>query len=164
MTTTTATTQIYRVYIKSSPQAVWDAITQPEWQVKYGYRVASEYDLRIGGAFLAHPTAEMAQFGVPDPMLDGEVLECDPPNRLVQTWRAHFSPELTAEGAKRLTWEMIEVDEGVTQVTVIHEVDDAPLTAAMIDSSFSKEGAGGWSWILNDLKTLLESGSSMHIA
>ena len=157
-------TQIYRVYIKTSPQAVWDAITDPQWQVRYGYRVASEYDLRAGGTFLTRPSEEMKQFGVLDPMIDGEVLECDPPHRLVQTWRPHFSPEIVAEGAKRLTWEIAEVDEGVTQLTVIHELDGAPLTAAMVESPFAKEGAGGWNWILNDLKTLLEAGSSMHLS
>jgi hypothetical protein len=52
----------------------------------------------------------------------------------------------------------------VTQLTVIHDLEGAPLTAAMVDSPFSTEGAGGWNWILNDLKSVLELGSSMHIA
>ena len=59
-----ATTQVYEVYIKASPQAIWDAITSPEWTVKYAYRGAVEFELRPGGAYRAHSTPEMRSFGL----------------------------------------------------------------------------------------------------
>ena len=71
--------QVYRVYIKATPQAVWDAITKPEWTKKYGYAPLVEYDLRAGGKFRAHPNEGMKQFpGIPDVIIDGEVVEVNP--------------------------------------------------------------------------------------
>jgi hypothetical protein len=66
-----ATTQVYEVYIKASPRAIWDAITSPEWTVKYGYQGAVEYELRPGGAYRAYATLEMRAMGVPDVVIDG---------------------------------------------------------------------------------------------
>ena len=68
-----ATTQVYEVYIKAAPQAIWDAITSPEWTVKYSYQGAVEYELRPGGAYRAHSTAQMKSFGLPDVVVDGVV-------------------------------------------------------------------------------------------
>jgi uncharacterized protein YndB with AHSA1/START domain len=87
MTTTTETTQVYRVYIKATLEQIWDAITKPEWTERYGYAGRAEYDLRPGGAYRALPGAEMAAYeGVPDVIVDGKVIEADPPRKLVQTW------------------------------------------------------------------------------
>lgn len=161
-TTQTGTaTQVYRVYVKATPQAIWDAITQPEWQVKYGYRAATAYDLRPGGDFRGLPTDAMKEFGAPDVILDGEVIEADPPRRLVQTWHALWDPEMAAESAKRLTWEIEKGQGGVTTLTVTHELDGAPKTALTVAGDDPNAG-GGWAWILSDLKTLLETGTSMQ--
>ena len=65
-TKTSVTTQIYEIYIKATPQAIWDAITTPEWTAKYGYGGMSEYDLRPGGAFRARATPEMVSMGLPE--------------------------------------------------------------------------------------------------
>lgn len=91
-TQTAQTTQVYRVWIKASPEAIWDAITKPEWTDRYGYTGLVEYDLRPGGAFrsVAGPTMEAA--GFTGTMVDGEVLEADPPRKLVQTWRMLMDP------------------------------------------------------------------------
>ena len=98
------TIQMYRVYIKASPQAIWDAITKPEWTKKYGYAPLVEYDLRAGGQFRAYPNEEMKQFPrVPAVILDGEVVEATPPRKLVQTWRMLMDPGLAAEGFTLLT-------------------------------------------------------------
>ena len=86
-----ATTQVYEVYIRASPQAIWDAITSPEWTMKYGYQGAVEYELRPGGAYRAHATAADASFGLPDVVVDGVVEEADPPRKLVHTYRFLFS-------------------------------------------------------------------------
>ena len=88
-------TQIHRIYINATPEAIWDAITKPEWSERYGYAVPVEYDLKPGGKFHAYANAGMKKFpGIPDIVTDGEVLECDPPRRLVQTWRMRMTPEL----------------------------------------------------------------------
>ena len=156
-----ATTQVYEVYIKASPQAIWEAITSPEWTTKYGYRGAVEFDLRPGGAYRAHSTPEMQTMGIPDVVVDGVVEEANPPRKLVHTYRFLFSPEMKAEGFTRVTWEIEKVAAGFSRLTVIHELEGAPIMAGMVASKFSYEGTGGWAWILSDMKSVLETGSSM---
>ncbi len=103
----------------------------------------------------------MAAFGLPDPMVDGEVIEVDPPRNLVQTYRMLFSPEQKAEGFTTLTWEISETQSGFCRLTVTHELEGAPITADMVSSKFNESGAGGWLWILSDLKSVLETGKAM---
>ena len=163
MTTVTdksTTTQVYRVYIKATPEAIWNAITNPEWNQKYGYRGRAEYNLRPGGEYRAFASEAMKAYGGPDVIVDGEVIESDPPRKLVQTWRPLWDPEMVAEGFKRLTWEIAPGEGGITTLTVTHELDDAPKTAAQVSGTIPEAG-GGWSFILSDLKTLLETGKSL---
>src|SRR4051812_1338594 len=86
-TPTATTTQVYRVWIKTTPERIWAAITDPEWTVRYGYAAPVSYDLRPGGAFTSSATKEMKAFGeengfpVPDTIIDGEVIEAKPPHR-----------------------------------------------------------------------------------
>jgi uncharacterized protein YndB with AHSA1/START domain len=164
VTETKVTTQMYRVYIKATPQAVWDAITRPEWTERYGYGGRGEYELRPGGAYRGLTSEQMKKdgaamgFPVPDVAVDGEVIEVEPPRRLVQTWRMLMDPEMAAEGFTRLTYEIEEGTKGVTRLTVIHELEGAPKLAALVAGEKEAEGAGGgWSWILSGLKTLLET-------
>ena len=160
-TKASVTTQVYEVYIKAEPQAIWDAITSSEWTEKYGYRGRVEYDLRAGGAYKAFATPDMVSFGMPEVVVDGEVLESNPPNRLVQTYRFLFNDDTKAEGFTRLTWEIERAASGFSRLTVTHELEGAPGMAAMVSSRFSEMGAGGWAWILSDLKSVLETGSAM---
>jgi uncharacterized protein YndB with AHSA1/START domain len=155
------TTQVYEIYIKASPQAIWDAITSPAWTVKYAYRGAVEFELRPGGAYRAHATPEMRSFGLPDVVIDGVVEEADPPKKLVHTYRFLFSDAHKAEGFTRVTWEIEKAAAGFSRVTVIHDLAGAPIMADMVASKFSEQGTGGWPWILSDMKSLLETGSSM---
>jgi uncharacterized protein YndB with AHSA1/START domain len=160
MTTTTetgVTTHISRVYIKAAPEAIWDAITNPEWNKRYGYHAPSEYDLRPGGAYRALANAEMLEHGSPEAVIEGEVIEVDPPHKLVQTWHALFGPETAAEPFTRLTWEIEECGGGIAKLTVTHDLQGAPITAASVTGAIPNAG-GGWSFILSDLKTLLETG------
>jgi uncharacterized protein YndB with AHSA1/START domain len=163
MTTATnvATVQVYRVWIKATPQAIWDAITKPEWTDRYGYTGLVDYDLRPGGAFRMVAGEGMEKAGFTGTMVDGEVIEADPPRKLVQTWRLLMDPELEAEGFTRLTYEIEEAD-GSTRLTVIHDLDGAPKLAPMVSGELSGTGAGGgWAWILSDLKSLLETGAPL---
>ena len=164
--TTEGTTQVYRVHIRATPQAVWDAITKPEWTARYGYGGLGEYDLRPGGKYRAMASEEMKGAGqemgfpTPDVVVDGEVIEADAPHRLVQTWRMNMDPEMVAEGYTRLTYEIKEVQPGVTRLTVTHDLESAPKLAVLMRGGLEDTGAagGGWSWTLSDLKTLLETG------
>jgi uncharacterized protein YndB with AHSA1/START domain len=101
----------------------------------------------------------MKAYGGPDVVVDGEVVESIPPRKLVQTWRALWDPEMAAEGFKRLTWEIEPGPGGVTSLTVTHELSGAPKTAAQVSGKI-REAGGGWSFILSDLKTLLETGKA----
>ena len=160
-TTASATTQVYEVYIKAPARTIWDAITTPEWSAKYAYQGRVAYDLRPGGRFQVNASPEMVAVGIPEVSIDGEVIEADPPHRLVQTYRFLFSPEMKAEGFTRVTWEIAPTASGFCRLTVTHELSGAPIMAQMVASRFSEMGAGGWSWILSDLKSLLETGATL---
>lgn len=155
------TIKVFEIYIKAPVEKVWEAITSPEWTAKYGYRAMLDADLRAGGRFNWRATDDMKQFGLPDIIIDGEVIEVSPPNKLVHTYRWLFSDESKAEGFTRLTWEAETTEGGFTRLTVIHDVTGAPQMAEAISSRFSTQGGGGWNWILSDLKSLLETGSTL---
>jgi uncharacterized protein YndB with AHSA1/START domain len=170
-TDTAVTTQVYRVWIKATPERIWQAITDPEWNGRYGYGAPGEYELRPGGAYRSYASEGMKQASTemgypppPDVIVDGEVLESDPPRRLVQTWRMNMDPTCAAEGHTTLTWEISGPDQaGTCRLTVTHDLSGAPATAALVDGSFAEanggQGGGGWAWVLSDLKTLLETGT-----
>ncbi len=153
--------QVHQVYIRAPAEQIWDAITTPEWSMKYGYRAVYDYDLRAGGKFYGRPSDQMRAMGLPDPMIDGEVIESSPPYRLVQTYRFLFSKEDAAEGFTRLTFEIEDTGQGFCRLTVTHELQGAPRMARATASKFDPRGGGGWSWILSDLKSLLETGNPL---
>ncbi|GIF00397.1 SRPBCC domain-containing protein [Paractinoplanes rishiriensis] len=167
-TTAVATTQVYRVWIRATPEKIWAAITDPEFNSKYAYRAPGFFDLKKGGSYHATATAEMKEFAaangfeVPDTIIDGEVLESEPPRRLVQTWRMLMDPGTAAEPYTTLTWEIEEakMQAGVCKLTVTHQLTDAPATARMTAGTEDEGAGGGWAWILCDLKTYLETGSA----
>ena len=162
-TETMVTTQVYRVYIKATQQAIWDAITMPEWTQRYGYQAIAEYDLQPGGTYRGLAPEHMQAMGMPEVVVDGQILEADPPRKLVQTWRFLWDEEIAAEGPTRVTFDIEEDDGGVTRLTVTHELENAPMTAAQLAGvGRIREGGGGWSWVLSDLKTLLETGAALE--
>jgi uncharacterized protein YndB with AHSA1/START domain len=159
-TMTDTTTQVYRVYIRTTAQQIWDAITRPEWTERYGYGGRAEFELRPGGSFRSLATPEMQEQGFPELVVDGEVVEADEPHRLVQTWRMAMDPATAAEGFTRLTYEIREIDGGYCKLTVMHDLAGAPGLAGMVAGNQEEHGAGGgWAWVLSDLKSLLETGS-----
>jgi uncharacterized protein YndB with AHSA1/START domain len=167
---TDVTTQVYRVYIRATPQKIWDAITQPEWNARYGYGAPGMYDLRPGGAYWSTPSDEMRKyaaeqgFPMPDVIVDGEVIESDPPRKLVQTWRMLMDEQTAKEPFGKLTYEIAELpgQPGVCKLTVIHDLAGAPATAALTSGTQEEHGAGGgWPWVLSDLKSLVETGSAL---
>ena len=104
----------------------------------------------------------MRATGAPDVAVDGEILEIDPPRKLVQTWRMLMDESMISEGFTRLTYEIAEGKGGVSKLTLTHELEGKPQLALLLSGGMEEYGAGGgWSWVLSDLKTLLETGTSM---
>jgi uncharacterized protein YndB with AHSA1/START domain len=149
MTDVNLTTQVYEVFVKASPERIWEAITKPEFTSKYFY--GSHVDSTFAeGAELKSFSPDRSQLWV-----DGEVLESDPPRRLQHTWRALYDEETAKEPRSRVTWEIEPGDAGVSKLTVTHDrLDASPKTASNV--------AGGWSYILSGLKTLLETGQPLQ--
>ena len=121
LTDTTTRTQVYRTYIRATPEPIWQALTRPESTDRYGYGGRADYDLRPGGAFCLRTTEVMRREGsargldVPDVAVDGEVLEVEPARRLVLTWRLTMSPEVEAQGFTRVSYDLADVGNGVTR-------------------------------------------------
>ncbi len=168
-TTNTTTTQVYRIYIKAAPQAIWEAITTPEWSQRYGFGGSVDYDLRPGGHFRARPSelfraASAAQGNdLPEVVIDGQVLEATAPHRLVQTFHMMMDPGTSAEAPTTLTYEIKETAPGVCSLTVTHDFTGAPTMAQILSGAWEQNGAGGgWAWILSDLKTVLETGTGFN--
>ena len=87
------TTRVHEIYIKAPAHSIWDAITSPEWNAKFGYRSPQMYELRPGGKYQAKSNAGMQAMGMPEVVIDGEIIESVPPRKLVQTFRFLFSDE-----------------------------------------------------------------------
>jgi len=154
-------TYVHQIYIRAAPQAIWDAITDPKWNDKYGYQAVGEYELKPGGKYRAHANAQMKGFGLPDTIIDGEVVEVKPITKVVHTYRWLFNDQHKAEGFTRLTWEIEQTSRGFCRLTVTHDVTGAPMMAAATQTPFNEQGGGGWNWILSDIKSLLETGKIM---
>ena len=137
---------VYVTYIRSTPEKIWDALTKPEFTRQYWFGMHLASDFKVGSPWrLVFENGDTADAG--------EVLESDPPRRLVVSWRNEFRPELTAEGFARASFD-IEPAEGSVKLTVTHEIDQA-------DSQLIRAVSGGWPGILASLKSLLETGEAL---
>ena len=145
MTTATATsTQVYQLFIKATPEQVWDAITKPDFMTRYFH--ASRIEMADGRRRAYGPDGEL--WG------DSAILEEHPPHRLVHEWQGIYDADLAVEEPSRVTWEIEPQDGGVTKLTLVHDqLEGAPKTAESV--------AGGWMFILSGLKTLLETGQPL---
>ena len=159
-----AAIQVHRIYIRARPQAIWDAITRPEWSERYAYGGRVSYELKKGGEYFHGASPEMKAGGLPDKVILGKVVESDPPRTLVQTWHPQFTPEMISEPPSRLTWEIREQDGGFCTLTLTHDTTGAPLVDGMVRGNDEpNRGGGGWPWVLSDLKSLLETGKRMSV-
>ena len=122
-----STTHIHQIYIKAEPGAIWDAITSPEWNGRYGYRCVSYYELKPGGKFRCIANEQMRSFGLPEVGIDGEVIEVKPPFKLVQTYRFLFNEEHRKEGFTRISFEIEQTAGGFCRLTVTHDTTGAPM-------------------------------------
>jgi uncharacterized protein YndB with AHSA1/START domain len=138
-------TQIYQVFIKASPEKIWEAITTPATTARYfhGARIEAGPE-----RYVSHGP-DGAVWG------DGPVFEFDPPRRLVHEWQSLYDPDLAKEQPSRVTWEIEPQDGGYCKLTVTHDrLEGAPETAASVSGP-------GWMFVLSGLKSLMETGSSL---
>jgi uncharacterized protein YndB with AHSA1/START domain len=146
MTTITAqAVQVYQVFIKASPEAIWEAITTPEFTQRYFH-----------GARITATSDHYDSLG-PDGSVwgDSPTLEYDPPRRLVHGWRSLYDPELASEDESRVAWEIEPQEGGYCKLTVTHDqLEASPKTAESVSGA-------GWMMVLSGLKTLLETGQPL---
>jgi uncharacterized protein YndB with AHSA1/START domain len=153
MTTEVSTkpAQVYQVFIRATPERIWEAITSPDFTSRYFYGTRVESNLEPGSPMVYRAGDS------DDVMVDGEVLACEPPRRLSHTWRAQYEPELAVDPPSRVTWEIESMQGGVCKLTVTHDgFDRETATFASV--------AGGWNLVLDGLKTLLETGQPLQAA
>jgi len=134
--------KVFEIYIKATPERVWEAITNPEMRAKYTFGAWIESPWTQGSPFVA--TTPDKSFTI----FDGENLEVDPPRRLVQSFNARWGDDVVSEGTSRVTWEIEQVEDSC-RVTVTHD---------QLRESANAQLFGGWPMILSGLKTLLETG------
>jgi uncharacterized protein YndB with AHSA1/START domain len=136
-------TFVYVTFIRTTPERLWSALTQPDFIKKYWFAMTIECDWKVGSPWrLMFPDGRVAD--------TGEVVEIDPPRRMVIKWRNEWSSELKAEGPSRMTMELEPLD-GAVKLTVTHAMDRA-------ESQLIQKVSGGWPGILSNLKSLLETG------
>jgi uncharacterized protein YndB with AHSA1/START domain len=144
-TMTAQATQVYSIFIRATPEQIWEAITTPEFTHRYFH----------GTHVTVAADAYECLDGEGNALIDGSVSEFEPPRRLVHTWLALFDPEQAAEQASRVTWEIEPQEDGTTLLTVVHDrLEGAPKTAESVSGT-------GWMYVLSGLKTLLETGKPL---
>ncbi len=135
--------KVFEIYIKTTPERLWQAITDPALRSKYTFGVGVHSDWTPGSRYEAIP-AQMPDLRI----AEGENLEVDPPRRLVQSYRALWSDDVKREGTSRVTWEIEPIGDSC-RLLVTHD---------KLRDGANAELYGGWPMILSGLKTLLETG------
>ena len=134
--------KVFEIYIKTTPERLWDAITDTEIRSKYNFGVRIDTDWSRGSRYAtSHPRND-------GPLVEGENIEVDPPRRLVQSMRALWGDDVKKEGTSRVTWEIEPVGDSC-RLTVTHD---------QLREGANDELYGGWPMILSGLKTWLETG------
>ena len=141
--------KVFEIYIKATPERIWQAITDPELRRRYSFGVGVESEWKPGSNYTATTGAETVSPGMP--ISEGENLEVDPPHRLVQSFRALWGDDVVAEGTSRVTWEIEPVADSC-RLTVTHD---------QLRDGANDQLYGGWPMILSGLKTLLETGQDL---
>jgi uncharacterized protein YndB with AHSA1/START domain len=137
--------KIYEIYIRTTPEQLWTAITDPAIRRIYQFGASVDSDWQVGSS---------VELGAPDQgirLAEGEILEVDPPRRLVHTMVAEWSDEVRAEGTTRVTWDIEPVGDSC-HLTVTHD---------QLRDGAHPELFGGWPMILSGLKTWLETGERL---
>ena len=142
-------TTVYTIYIASTPDKVWQALTSAEFSRQYFFGNAVEIELKIGGAFIVRAPDGSLHIG-------GEVFECDPPRKLTVTFNVNWPGLIERLGATLVTYQIEPAGDAV-QLTLT-EAHDRP-----IDDDILSGGRQGWPAILSSLKSLLETGKPLDV-
>jgi uncharacterized protein YndB with AHSA1/START domain len=144
---TTAPKHVFEIYIRTTPEKLWSALTDGKETPRYffGTRVAADW--KAGAAVTYHSSKDGTL------MVQGKVVEVDAPRRLVTTWHATYSPETAKERPSRVTW-TIQPMGPICKLSVVHDDFDG-------ETSTWKSTGDGWPLVLSALKTYLETGESM---
>jgi uncharacterized protein YndB with AHSA1/START domain len=137
--------KVFEIYIKTTPERLWEAITDPDLRAKYNFGARADSEWTKGARY------ELSAANGTVPLGEGEVLEADPPRRLVHTMTALWSDDVKSEGESRVTWEIEQVEDSC-RLTVTHD---------QLRDGANAELYGGWPMILSGLKTLLETGEQL---
>jgi uncharacterized protein YndB with AHSA1/START domain len=135
---------VFEIYIKTTPERLWEAITSEEMRARYSFGVGTVSDWTPGSEYKASVPGVIE-------IASGENLEVDPPRRLVQSFDALWSEDVQKEGTSRVTWEIEPVGSSC-RLRVTHD---------QLGESANNELYGGWPMILSGLKTLLETGEDL---
>jgi len=140
---------VYTIYIASTPEKVWEALTRSEFSRKYFFGNSVEVDLRVGGAYIMR---------TPDgaPHISGEVIECVAPRKLTVTFNVNWPELIEKLGPTLVTYEIEEAGEAV-RLTLTESHDRT------LDDDILSGGRQGWPAILSSLKSLLETGKVLSI-
>ena len=134
---------VYVTFIRTTPAKLWEALTEPRFMRQYWFDTIIETEWKKGSPWkMVRGDGKLTD--------SGEILEIDPPRRMVLRWQNEWSPELEAEGTSRCTIELEPVDRAV-KLTITHEIERP-------DSKLITAVSGGWPRILSNLKSLLETG------
>ncbi len=139
------TMTVFEIYIKTTPERLWEAITDEQMRRRYSFGVGTKSDWTPGSEYSS------AVPGVID-IASGKNVEVDPPRRLVQSFTALWSEDVRREGESRVTWEIEPVGEDSCRLAVTHD---------QLGEGANSELFGGWPMILSGLKTLLETGEDL---
>jgi len=140
---------VYTIYIASTPEKVWEALTSAEFSRKYFSGNAVEVDLKVGGAFIVRTPDGSVH-------ISGEVFECDPPRKLTVTFNVNWPALIEKLGATLVTYEIEPAGDAVR--LTMTESHDRPLGDDILSG-----GRQGWPAILSSLKSLLETGQALTI-
>jgi len=139
-------TFVYVTYIRTTPDKLWSALTDAEFMKQYWFGVRCESKWTAGSPWkMVRPDGRLTD--------SGEIVESDPPRRLVIRWQHQDRPELKAEGPSRCTMELEPIGTAV-KLSITHTIDRDP-------SKFIEAVSGGWPKILSNLKSLLETGQTI---
>jgi uncharacterized protein YndB with AHSA1/START domain len=141
--------KVFEIYIKTTPERLWQAIINPDLRRKYTFGVGTYSDWKPGSSYESHATD--LTFAPGTPIAEGKNLEVDPPRRLVQSFTALWSDDVKSEGASRVTWEIEPIGDSC-RLTVTHD---------QLREGANAELYGGWPMVLSGLKTLLETGEML---
>ena len=137
--------KVFEIYIRTTPERLWEAITDPEIRAKYNFGAAVHSDWKPGSRL------EMSSGRAPAPLIEGEVIEAEPPRRLVHTLTALWGEDVRAEGQSRVSWEIEPIGDSC-RLTVVHD---------QLREGANDQLYGGWPMILSGLKTWLETGERL---